>query len=151
MIYDEFVLNISCFEIEYARIKERWEGVGIKPDMEVEADKAYSKAHLFLLDKLLENAGSPTLKERYQWALDGVNSKNTPCKISESNSRNYIGKFGNREILYIDEDLYYQYKGRAKRKMTGVNEHYFVVEGYDYFRVKITEDDSKVSDKSTPS
>jgi hypothetical protein len=41
--------------------------------------------------------------------------------------------------------LYYQYKGRTKRRMLPVREDYFVVENYDFFRVRFTKEKDKVT------
>jgi hypothetical protein len=40
--------------------------------------------------------------------------------------------------------MYYQYGDRSKMKMTAISENYFMVEIYDYFRVRFIKDDNSV-------
>jgi len=132
---DAFLLRIPCWQKIHSYEADGWEGRGVMPDFETPSADALSVAHLHLLDSLRKNAKSDYLKNRYQWALDGVMALQQPAKVSEKKLRSNVGKYGNRTITFQDDVLYYQYKGRSKRRMTPVTESYFIVDGYDFFRI----------------
>jgi hypothetical protein len=81
----------------------------------------------------------------YDGAIDGVNAIHHPVVVPEGILQSYGGKYGNRRIFYQDGTLYYQYKGRTKRKMCAISNEYFTVEGYDFFRVKFHVGNGNVS------
>jgi hypothetical protein len=140
----DFVLNIASWRPVYRQYKTEWERVGVKPDIESASEEALTVAHMDVLKKLTTGATDET-RERYQWALDGVKAVYEPVALSESILLAYAGNYGTRDVHYEDGTLYYQYKGRTKRKMLPVREDYFVVEHYDFFRVRFTRDNGRIT------
>ena len=100
---------------------------------------------MFLLHKLEDAASDERIKAKYKWYIDGITAIYNPITVSENILQSYCGKYGNRVISYRNGGLYYQYKGRTLRKMSAVSEEYFVIEGYDFFRVKFNIDDDRVT------
>ncbi|NIM12512.1 MAG: hypothetical protein GTO45_10440 [Candidatus Aminicenantes bacterium] len=135
-ISNEFVLKIPCWRKIYSSTDSNWEGVGVKPDIEVKEDKALKVAHMEALKKLVEGTTDENTKMRYQWAYDGVNARNNPVSVAESILQSYVGKYRNRTISYENGKLYYRYRERLKRKMIPISDSYFLVENYDFFRVR---------------
>jgi hypothetical protein len=135
-ISNKFVLKIPCWRKIYSSTESNWEGVGVKPDIEVKEDKALQVAHMQALKKLAEAAADENTKMRYRWAYDGVNARNNPVSVAKNILQSYAGKYRNRTISYENGKLYYQYRGRSKRKMVPISESYFIVENYDFFRVR---------------
>ena len=136
VVDNEYVLRIPSWRKIYSKISTGWEAEGITPDIEVESSEALQTAHLLALKKLIENTSDQNKIKRLQWSLDGVIAENSPAVVSEDILKQYVGKYGNRDIYFENGDLLYQYKGRTKRKMKAISADYFVVEGYDWFRVK---------------
>jgi hypothetical protein len=65
--------------------------------------------------------------------------------VDKSILKSYAGNYGSRTIYYEDEELYYQYEDRSEMRMIPVSKNYFLVEVYDYLRVRfIIENDSVV-------
>lgn len=144
-LFDEYVLRIPCWQKVYSYDKNGWEGRGIKPDIEVDSEKALDVAHLKLLLKLKAESTDETIQSKYQWAIDGLNAIDNPITVTEEILQSYGGKYGNRVIYYEDKTLYYQYKRRTKRKMFAISNEYFLVEGYDFFRVKFMKEKDEVN------
>lgn len=133
-INDKFVLQIPAWKKIYSLNPDDWEGVGIKPDIEVEASEALKTAHLKALKKLLEASVDQTTIDRYQWAIDGLSAgyKNVDVSIIKK----YSGSYGKIKIIYRDNKLYYQREDRRAVLLIPVSEKYYIVEGTDYFRIK---------------
>jgi hypothetical protein len=122
-----------------------WEGIGVEPHIEVDAKEALSTAHLEALLELGKNEEDEKGKNRYLWIIEGLNARNNPTEVDKSILKSYAGNYGSRTIYYEDEELYYQYEDRSKMRMIPVSKNYFLVEVYDYLRVRfIIENDSVV-------
>lgn len=145
VIGDEFILNIPSWRSVYQKYDTDWEGIGVKPDIEAAAEKALDVAHIDALRKLSETAVEKEVKEKYQWALDGVLAICEPVSLPEDVLQAYVGNYGTRDVHFEDGVLYYQYKKRTKRRMLPVREDYFVIEYYDFFRVRFTKDKGKIT------
>ncbi|MFH1197881.1 MAG: S41 family peptidase [bacterium] len=141
----EFILRIPSWSSIYSKISGGWEAVGITPDIETDSFNALKTAHLDLLEKLKSTSTNDKISQRYKWSLDGVKAEYTPAIVDEELLKKYAGKYGNRDIYFENGKLLYQYKGRTKREMNGVTSDYFVVEGYDWFRIKFNMEDNRVT------
>lgn len=143
-LFDDYVLRIPCWQKIYSYDKDGWEGTGIKPDIEVESEEVLNVAHINILLKLKDENTDEIIKMKYQWAIDGLNAVQHPVTVPEDILQSYSGKYGSRNIYYQDKVLYYQYKGRTKRKMFAISNEYFLVQGYDFFRVKFIKEKDAV-------
>jgi C-terminal processing protease CtpA/Prc len=139
-----YILHIPTWQKIYSYDKSGWKGVGVKPNIEVESDIALNVAHMELLRKLKEESTEENIKNKYQWYIVGINALNNLVSIPENIMQSYGGNYGNRKIYYENDVLYYQYKGRMKRKMSAISNEYFLIDGYDFLRVKFVKDDKKV-------
>ena len=145
LLFDDYILRIPCWQKIYSYDKTGWEGIGVKPNIEVESEIALSIAHINLLLKLKDESTDEDIKKKYQWVIDGLNATNDPVIVKENILQSYAGKYGNRDIYYENNNLFYQYKGRTKRKMLAISNEYFLIEGYNFFRVKfVSENDTVV-------
>lgn len=144
ILFGDYILRIPTWQKIYSYDKSGWEGVGVKPDIEAESDTALNYAHIYLLHKLQKESMDESIRKKYQWYIDGISALDTPISIPENIIQSYAGEYGNRKISYENNNLYYQYKGRTKRKMFAISDEYFIIEGYDFFRVKFISDDYKV-------
>lgn len=141
----EFVLNIASWRPVYRQYQTEWESVGVKPDIASAPEEALAVAHMEALKELIDAAVDAGTRDKYKWALDGVKAVYEPVTLPESIVRSYAGNYGTRDIHYEDGTLYYQYKGRTKRTMMPVREDYFIVENYDFFRVRFTKDNGRIT------
>jgi hypothetical protein len=118
-----------------------WEGTGITPDIEVPQEKALDVAHLKALEKLLEKAKDPQRLAELKWAIEGKKVLLNPVKIEEKKLKMYVGLYGPRKILMENGDLYYQRENRPKYKLISMDNHWFMLEGLDDFRIQFVVDE----------
>lgn len=145
VVGDEFILDIPSWRSVYQKYDTDWQGIGIKPDMETAAEKALDVAHIDALRKLSEKTAVKKVKDRYQWAPDGVRAVYEPISLPEDVLQAYAGNYGTRDVYFEEGVLYYQYENRTKRRMLVVREDYFVIENYDFFRVRFTKDKGRIT------
>ncbi len=145
VIGDEFILDIPSWRSVYQKYDTDWEGIGVKPDIEAAAEKALDVAHIDALRTLIETTVEKEVKDKYQWALDRVRAVCEPVLLPEDVLQTYVGNYGTRDVYFEDSVLYYQYKKRTKRRMLPVRKDYFVIEDYDFFRVRFTRDKGKIT------
>lgn len=145
VIADDFILNIPSWRQVYSTFKTNWQGIGVKPDLDIDPEQALYTAHTDALKKLIDLTEDNQEKDRFQWALDGVKAMHEPYLLTDDLLLTYAGVYGNRAVYNENGILYYQYKDRPKRKMIAVSEDYFIVENYDMFRVKIIKKNKKVT------
>lgn len=141
VLNDNFILILPEWRSINPITGTNWEGVGVKPHIEIPANEALNVAHLAALEKLLTRAQNEGEKFGYQWHLDGLKAKINPAAVDSSTLLSYVGKYGSRNITFENAILYYQRGDRSKRKMIPMTQDLFMIEDIDQLRVKfITED-----------
>ena len=92
-----------------------WEGVGVKPDVDVPADKALTAAHLDALRKLQGQAKDGGQKQRYAWAAQKVEARMKPATVPVKLLESAVGQYGPHTLSYADGALWYQWRGDPTR------------------------------------
>ena len=133
-INENFVLQIPAWKKIYSKNPVVWEGIGVTPDIEVEPDNALVTAYKDALQKLMKSADEQLSIDKYQWALDGVSTSYNNVDVNKI--KEYAGRYGNIQIKYVDEKLFYQPENGSSNQLTPISDNYFVVEGISYFRIK---------------
>lgn len=113
---------------------DSWEGVGIHPDIEIDAVDALKAAHKIALEKLLANTNEKTAIDKYKWALDGISASYHNVDIGIV--KKYAGNYDKIKIIYKDSKLYYKTGDESSKLLIPISDNYFVVESVDYFRIK---------------
>ncbi len=119
-----------------------WEGTGVTPDIEISQEKAMDVAHLEALNKLVEKEKDPDRKEQLQWTIEGKKAILNPITIELSQLRKYEGQYGPRKIWVEDNQLYYQREDRPRYKLTPMENHWFMIQELDYFRIQFVADEN---------
>ena len=133
-IDENFVLQIPAWKKIYSKNPVVWEGIGVTPDIEVEPDNALVTAYKDALQKLMKSADEQLSIDKYQWALDGLSTSYNNVDVNKI--KEYAGRYGNIQIKYVDEKLFYQPENGSSKQLTPISDNYFVVEGISYFRIK---------------
>ena len=118
-----------------------WEGAGVTPDIEVPQEKALDVAHLKALEKLLEKAKDPKREAELKWAIEGKKVLLNPVTIEKGKLKIYVGEYGPRKIWMENGGLYYQREDRPKYKLIPMDNHWFMLDGLDYFRIQFVVDE----------
>ena len=138
------IMLIPSWKQIYSASETGWEGVGVKPHIEIDSENALNAAHIEALYELANIEEDEKEKKKYRWIIDGLNAKRNSVEVDESILISYAGKYRDRTIYYENGDMYYQYGDRSKMKMTAISENYFMVEIYDYFRVRFIKEKNSV-------
>lgn len=138
------IMLIPSWKQIYSVSEKGWEGVGVKPHIEIDSENALNAAHIEALNELAKIEEDEKEKKKNRWIIDGLNAKRNSVKVDESILISYTGKYGDRTIHYENGDLYYQFGDRSKMKMIAISENYFIVEIYDYFRVRFIKENNSV-------
>ena len=123
-----------------------WEAVGVKPDIEVPADKALAAAHVDAIKKLEEKAKDEDEKAVLAWARAGIERELSPYAPSAKELKQYMGVYGPRKFFVEGSKLVYQREGRPKMIAVPMARDLFGFEGVEYFRVRFTRDASGAVD-----
>lgn len=123
-----------------------WEAVGVKPDIEVPADKALAAAHVDAIKKLEEKTKDEGAKYVLAWARAEIESELSPYALSAKELKQYAGVFGPQKFFVEGSALVYQREGRQKLTAVSMAKDLFGFEGVEYFRVKFTRDASGAID-----
>lgn len=121
-----------------------WEGTGVEPDIKVPQEDALEVAKYEALKQLYEEAEIPELKESLGWALQRYEAMRKPFDIDEKTLKSYVGKYGPRNILFEDGNLYYQREERPKFRMYAISKTLFCFNELDFFRLEVVVGDDGV-------
>jgi hypothetical protein len=117
-----------------------WEGIGVKPDIEVPRDKAFDVAYARALKGLLEKTTDPDKKGALVWISEGREAILNPVKVDIETLKQYAGSYGPRVITLENGDLYYQREGRPKFRLIPMTTDKFMLDGLDSFRIQFVRD-----------
>jgi len=144
VINDNFLIWVPKGRAINPITKTNWEGVGIKPHIEVPQEDALKTAHLKALEKLAASTESKDDKFRYEWHAESLKAELNPVTVKQETLKLYKGKYGPRTITFENGELFYQRIGRPKYRMIPLSSDLFMFKEIDYFRIKIIKEDGVV-------
>ncbi len=120
---------------------EGWEGVGIIPHIPVPAEQALDVAYADALRKFLAAEQNERARALYTWALQDVESRLKPAKLTGKQMKKYTGTFGPRRVFIKDGGLWYQREDGPEYELVPMGEDLFRVGDLDYFRLSFGYDE----------
>ena len=139
-----FIINVPKGRAINPITKTNWEGVGVKPHIEVPQKDALTTAHLKALEKLAADTKDKNDKFRYDWYTESLKAELNPVEVKSEILQSYVGKYGPRTITMENGVLYYQREGRPKYRMIPLSDELFMFKELDYFRLKVIKEDGAV-------
>ncbi len=121
-----------------------WEGVGVKPDIDVPADQALVAAQLDAFKKMQETTPREELKREYTWLAARIEAEANPPKSTEAELAACAGTYGPRAITFENGALFSQRQGGPKFPLIAMTRDLFMFGGNsgDYVRLKFERDSS---------
>lgn len=143
-IAPQFVLSLSYNRPINPISGTNWEGVGVKPDIEVPGDNALAAAEASALDRLSSIPNLPTQRlAEYRWARVAIVARLGPVVIEPVRLRAMAGTFGTVELKASEAGLRFYRSDRPKRPqgvvMTPLDDKgLFGIDGYDDLRARVS-------------
>ena len=147
VINDYLILNVPVARAINAVTKTNWEGTGIMPDVPAEAKSAFLQARYLALKKLVAAKSDLREKTELDWELLAVTGELYPIRLKKETQEAYAGRYGEKHINFLGNELYYQPKNGPKKKIIPITEDTFRFQDLDYFRIKIVKDESGNAEK----
>ena len=119
-----------------------WEGVGVKPDLDVPPAQAFDVAYLEALKKLDEREEDPAQKSKLAWAIGGLEAELHPVEVPGAKLESYTGIYEDRKLTFEEGHLYYQRGDRPKMAAIPMGEALFRFDAVDFFRLEVVTDGS---------
>ena len=123
--------------------KTNWEGVGVKPDIEVKAEEALHTAHAKALEDLVAKGSSP-YTNMYAWELVSVKASKEPVKLSEETMKSFEGTYGEKKIIFENGELFFFPFPNNKVKLKPLTKDLFELTGIGNVRLKIITENNVV-------
>jgi C-terminal processing protease CtpA/Prc len=142
IVTDRFLVWLPSGRSTNPITNTNWEGVGVKPNVQVPTAKALLTAQKMALEKLAEKEDEAD--NIYQWHLTGLKAELNPVQINQATLKKYVGEYGNRTLSYENGNLYYQRAKGVKYKLKALDKHLFSLPDLDFFRLKILVENNEV-------
>jgi hypothetical protein len=123
---------------------DNWEGVGVKPHFEVNADKALLVGKIKAYEGLMNKSKEPRAIAFYEWTLEELYVQNQPVSLDEKTKKSYVGSYGVRKISLENGTLFYQRNGGRKFELVALSQHDFMLKDNLDFRIRFLFEDNKV-------
>jgi hypothetical protein len=133
-IDEEFSIFIPDVQVLNPITNANWEGVGVKPDVEVDQAQALRAAHVAALERLREGANDQARRREFEWAIDRARAGSQPHK---DEAESIVGVYGQRAIaLSADGSLTYRRGEAPPSRMVHVGGDTWMLDGVDGFRLR---------------
>lgn len=115
-----------------------WEGTGVKPHIECDADEALDQALHAAYTKLLAQGN-----EQVRFGIASLNARLSPINPSTEELDALAGTYTDREFQRVDDQLMYRRIGVSDfRPLVCVDTDQFIIDGLDGFILAFERDDS---------
>jgi len=146
-IAPNFILSISYGRPVHVITHTNWEGVGVKPDVEIPPIQALDVAQSLALKRLAATPGAtPEALSEYAWARIPVEARLHPVTLTADQLRALAGRYGKANIGYgevnvsfKDGVLWLERPNRPTARLSPLTQDgIFAIEGNELLRVRLT-------------
>jgi retinol-binding protein 3 len=136
----DFVAFVSTGKAINPVSKKNWEGVGVKPDIEVPKDDALRVAHLEALKALAAKETDAERRTSLSWSAEALESDIHPLALTAAELRVYAGVYGIRKVTLDGTQLWFQREDQPRVRLLPVGKDLFRGEFMDDVRFRFTRD-----------
>lgn len=142
LINDFFDMSIPMARAINPITKTNWEGLGVKPDVEIEMKKAKDYAHAELIKTAMKQENDEILLARYKWKFEELESNLNEFSYEEVSLDKYVGSFEGDRMIYIENGILKYQKGEGKiATLTPLNKTSFKSDTFSDIRISFDFDD----------
>lgn len=139
-----FVLKIPCYQKLDFGTRKGWEGTGLEPDIEVDAEDALETAHLHALRTLETRLAGEVAREKLRWAIDGYLAVLEPHLVPRSILQSLSGAYRGARVTLDGGSLLLQFEDRKPARLLAISDTTFAVDGRDDLRIRFVTDGGRV-------
>ena len=137
LINDYFDMSIPMARAINPITKTNWEGIGVKPNIEITVAKAKDYAHAELIKLAMKQETDPMMLGKYKWKLETLEASIDGFSYDKIQLHKYVGNFdGDRKIFIENGKLKYQ-RGQGKiATLTPLNKTSFISDTFTDTRIE---------------
>jgi len=137
----EPISNGFIGNIPYARAinpitGKNWEAIGVKPDVQINADSSVDAAVLNYYDFQIKTLKDSNSIKTIKWSRDMLNAKLNPLNINTLTLKTYVGNFADRIVSFDNGSLYFTGRDGKKSKLIALTRTTFKIENTDNFKIE---------------
>lgn len=122
-----------------------WEKTGVKPDIEVPAQEALTKAHSEALRGIAEQAETPEEKQEILWSVARLEVEGKTINVDAKTLASYAGTYGPRVVTAAGNALFIQRAPGPKLQLVPMSENTFMYQDLDPFRLQFVVENGKTT------
>ena len=127
--------------------KTSWEKIGVKPDVEINSEKALETAEIKIFDTLISKSEDDAELYNLKWDLELLKAINNPITLNVATLKNYAGEYGERSFTLENGKLFYQRTGRPKFELEAMSQTVMKGKGNTYFKIEFIKSNNEKAEK----
>jgi hypothetical protein len=109
---------VSISEVTSPVTGTGWEGIGIKPDIDVPAESALPAACRDAMEKVIKKDMGENIRKLHQWALDMYNARLNPIALSDSDMDRLCGEYSSSVSVWKDDGRLHMRRAEGEPAVT---------------------------------
>lgn len=130
-----FIGNIPYARAINPLTGKNWEAIGVKPDIQINADSSLDAAVLSYYDFQIKTLKDSNSIKTIKWSRDMLNAKLHPFSIDTLTLKTYIGNFADRIVSFENGILYFTGRDGKKNKLIAMTRTTFKIENTDNLKI----------------
>ena len=136
MISNGFIGNIPFARAINPVTGKNWEAIGVKPDVQINADSALDAATLSYYDHQINTSRDSSTVKTIKWSRDMLNAKLHPFNTDTTTLKTYIGNYADRIITFENSRLYLKGSDNKKLKLIALSQTFFKLDNTDNLKLE---------------
>ena len=142
-IDDNFYLQVPIGQIRDPIDHGDFEGIGVRPDVEVPSVDALRVAHDLAIEERAKRG--PAELADYNWSLPTRMAQIAPLTLTTAMIQSAVGNYEGRMVGVEHGQLYYIWRDRFRAALTPVGLNLFDIEGVEDFRYRLVSENGRAT------